>query len=109
MFLLGSSHCKLPSCKLSQLICHWSKLSRKIIVGVLSPGSVHSMRHPPKDSTGLCLVSCVLCSEHAWYPTWWSEAGGLTVHVAEPLLHFMANIYLTVFILSSVPCPQLQR
>lgn len=37
IFLPGSCHLKLPSCQLSQVICSWSKLSRKMTVGVPSP------------------------------------------------------------------------
>lgn len=62
MFLLGSTHSKLPSYKLSQLICHWNKLSRKMTMGVPSPGSVHFMSLPRTAVGTAWSVVCVALS-----------------------------------------------
>lgn len=62
MFLLGSTHSKLPSYKLSQLICHWNKLSRKMTMGVPSPGSVHFMNLPRTAVGTAWSVVCVALS-----------------------------------------------
>lgn len=107
IFLLGSTHSKLPSCKLSQLICHWSKLSRKMTIGCPLPW-LCPLHEPPKDSCGHCLVSCVCCSEHAQFLPG-GQIRSLAVHIAEPLFHFMASICLCSYWPVSVAPLQLQR
>lgn len=67
MFLLGSAHSKLPSCKLSQLICHQSKLSRQMTMGVPSLGSVHFMSLPRTAVGTAWSVVCVALSMFSSY------------------------------------------
>lgn len=70
MFLSGSCHFKLPSSQLSQLICSWSKGSRKVTVGVPSPWPCPG-DEAHKDSSRLCLVSFVSVALGMPSDLWW--------------------------------------
>lgn len=101
MFLPGSCLFKLPSSQLSQLICSWSKGSRKVTVGVPSPWPCPGDEADKDKQSALPGQLCACCSEHAQRSVVVRDrpctgSRGLVVHFDGLLFHFVVRLHQTV-------------